>query len=126
MKKYEILLMLPIHTGAELQQADTSAFETALTKQGGKILHRTDMGRRFLGYIVKKTKEAQIVSFDFELSPDKINELRRALLLEEGILKFTLIVKPKIGFPAPEKPRVVHRTPPPHREPMRSTTHHGS
>ena len=128
MKKYEALVMFPVLPGAELQQADTSVFETALAKQGGKVVHKTDLGRRPLGYAIKKAKEAHVVCFDFELSPDKVNALNLALLLEENILKFTIIVKPVINLSRPKR-RVRRVRPKPTvatKEVPRTGVHHGS
>ena len=78
-------------------------------KHEGKVVSRTELGRRSLGYIVKKQKEGNVVSFVFELAPDKMDVLNRALQLCEEILKFTVIKWSK-PVPAPVR-RFLRRAP---------------
>jgi len=92
LKQYEALVIFPI-TVTGLDSKNT--FEELVKKIEGKILNRTEMGRRFLGYAVKKSKEGYIAAFDFELSPEKMDPLRRSLDLSEDILKYTIVVKEK-------------------------------
>ena len=92
MKKYDALIIFPPSvTGLD----GKNSFEELIKKNGGNILTRTEMGRRFLGYPVKKSKEGYVVAFDFELSTDKMGELRRSLDLSEDILKYTIVIKEK-------------------------------
>lgn len=92
MKKYDALVIFPpTVTGLD----GKNSFEELVKKNGGNIIHRTEMGKRFLGYPVKKSKEGYVVAFDFELLPDKMLELRRLLDLSEDILKYTIVIKEK-------------------------------
>ena len=106
MKKYEALIIFsPAITGLDTK----NSFEELIKKSGGNILNRLEMGKRFLGYPVKKSKEGYVVAFDFELSPDKMTEFRRSLDLTEDILKYTVVIKEiskaaaKLGAAAAEK-----------------------
>ncbi len=90
MKKYEALVIFsPSVTGLDTK----NAFEELAKKSGGNILNRVEMGKRFLGYPVKKSKEGYVVAFDFELMPDKVAELKRSLDLNEDVLKYTIVIK---------------------------------
>ncbi|MBI1977815.1 MAG: 30S ribosomal protein S6 [Candidatus Omnitrophica bacterium] len=96
MRSYEAVVIFPTQIPGEAIQEGKSAFEEVLRKQEGKVLSRTDLGKRFLGYTVKKQKEGHVICFHFELAPDKIEPLKRALQLSEGILYFTIVKKDKV------------------------------
>ncbi len=98
MKTYEALVIFPSQGIAELHLDGKNPFEEAIKKSDGKILNKTELGKRLLGYRVKKANEGYFVSFVFELSPTNLDAFRRLLQLAEGILKFTIIVKPKVDF----------------------------
>ena len=96
MKMYEALVIFPFQTGLELQQGVKNAFEEAVKKHEGKIVNRTEMGRRLLGYRIKKANEGYFVSYAFELTPDKAEALKKSIQLSEDILKCTIVCKPKV------------------------------
>ena len=98
METYEALVIFPSQAAAEPLSDGKNAFEEAVKKCEGKILNRTELGRRLIGYVVKKSREGYFAAFDFELSPAKVEPLTHALRLSEAILKFTLVKKPKIRF----------------------------
>ncbi len=84
--------------GEALQGGGKNGFEETLKKHEGKVISRSELGKRFLGYSVKKTREGYVVSFVFELPPAKMSEFKRSLQLAEDILKFTITIKPKISL----------------------------
>ena len=92
MRTYEALVIFsPAVTGLDSK----NTFEELVKKFEGKIVNRTEMGKRLIGYTVKKSKEGYFVAFDFELPQDKMDALKRALDLSEDVLKYTLIKKGK-------------------------------
>ena len=95
METYEALVIFPSQAAAEPLSDGKNAFEDLIKKYEGKILNRTELGRRLLGYVIKKTREGYFASFDFELAPDKIQPLSYALRLSEGVVKFTIVRKAK-------------------------------
>ncbi len=98
MKTYEALVIFPFQMGLEGHQDQKNVFEEIIKKHEGKVLNRNEIGRRPLGYPIKKSKEGYFVSFVFELSPDQVEAFKRSLQLAEEILKFTIVVKPKVDF----------------------------
>ena len=110
MKTYEALIIFPLQAGSDLFQEGKSPFEEALKKHEGKIVSRSELGKRLLGYSVKKANEGYLVCFTFELLPSQMESLRRALQIAEGILKFTIIHKPKskIELTRPSNPTQTH------------------
>ncbi len=98
MQIYEALVVFPSQAAAEPLSDGKNAFEEAVKKHEGKILNRSELGRRPLGYVIKKSREGYFAAFDFELSPEKVQTLAHALRLSEAVLKFTIVKKPKIRF----------------------------
>ena len=96
MRSYESLVVFPIGGTAEVARDGKNPFEETVKKHGGKILNRSELGRRLLGYRVKKATEGYFINFSFELEPSQMDALKRSLNLIEEILKFTIIVKPKL------------------------------
>lgn len=92
LKTYDCLVIFPpTVTGLDTK----NAFEELVKKCGGQILNRIEMGKRFLGYPVKKLKEGYLAAFDVQLDPAQMGELRRSLDLSEEILKYTIVIKEK-------------------------------
>ncbi|OGW87893.1 MAG: hypothetical protein A3C35_01535 [Omnitrophica bacterium RIFCSPHIGHO2_02_FULL_46_11] len=100
---YEALVIFPFQTGLDLQQGAGNAFEEAVKKHEGKIVNRTELGRRPLGYRVKKANEGYFVSYTFELTPDKTQALKKVIQLSEDILKCTIVRKTKVELGKPTK-----------------------
>ena len=98
METYEALIIFPSQAAAELLSDGKNAFEETVKKLEGKILNRSELGRRTFGYPIKKLREGYFAAFDFELLPAKVEPLTHALRLSEAILKFTIVKKPKIRF----------------------------
>ena len=116
METYEALVIFPSQAAAEPLSDGKNAFEEAVKKNEGKILNRTELGRRLIGYAIKKSREGYFAAFDFELSPAKVEPLTHALRLSEAILKFTLVKKPKVRFA--RRPKTVSKpTAPTHHRP---------
>lgn len=99
LRHYEALMITQPRPTREGVQGDQAAFEDAVRKQGGKILGHTDLGKRTLGYEVKKAKEGYVTTYDFELLPEKIESLKQMLERADDILKFMVTVKPKTVSP---------------------------
>ena len=79
-----------------------------MSRLGGRVVDRNDWGRRLLGYRLRKFSEGRILLWHFEMEPARIVELRKALQLDEKILK-AAIAKTEIPKPPKEsqkKPKV--------------------
>lgn len=96
MRTYEALFALPPDATVATVQKQESQLEDLVKKVGGRVTRKTDWGRRPLGYLVKKYKEAHFLLWDVEVPPQKTSELRRSLELEEGLLKYFIIRKENI------------------------------
>lgn len=95
LETYEALVIFPSQPAAEPLSEGKNAFEDLVKKYEGRILNRSELGRRPLGYMVKKSREGYFAAFDFELSPSQVQPLTHALRLADAILKFTIVRKLK-------------------------------
>ena len=114
MEKYEALIIFPSQAAAEPLSEGKNPFEEAIKKFEGKVINRSELGRRSIGYPIKKAREGYFAAFDFELTPDKVEPLTRALRLTETILRFTIVKKRKQRvrrIKTSSKPVTTHRTP---------------
>ena len=91
MNTYEALVIFPSQGVIDVLQEGKNPFEETVKKCEGKILNRTDLGKRPLGYKVKKANEGHFTSFTFELPPAKVDALKGLLNLIEDILKYTIV-----------------------------------
>ena len=108
MKHYEALIITAIDQAAPVAGATNAAaqkgsFEEILGKHDGKILGRNDLGKRQLGYAIKKSKEGFVTSFEFELPPENVEKLNRTLQLSDQVSKFMITVKTVVKPPKVKK-----------------------
>ncbi|MFZ5802268.1 MAG: 30S ribosomal protein S6 [Candidatus Omnitrophota bacterium] len=115
MKKYELLAIFPPESGPDTRREELQAVEDAVKKVHGTLLERQEMGRRVLGYEVKKSREGFPLLFQLNLDPSKVADLNKILSMEPKVSKFTLSAihpkslkkqetssKPSLKKPAPE------------------------
>ena len=112
MRKYEGLFVYPPEeTGTSLKEAE-KRLEEQVQHFGGKVLERRDWGRRLLGFPLRKHREGHLLIWNFEMNPLQLGEFRKALELDEKILKSTLVkvpeMKPRKEAPARKPKERVH------------------
>jgi ribosomal protein S6 len=97
MRKYECLFIFSPEEAPEAWKEEEKRLEETIRRFGGRTLDRRDWGRRSLGYSLQKTREGRILLWNFEMETHQIGEFRKALELDEKILKMTLVktVEPK-------------------------------
>lgn len=78
-------------------------FHALLTKEGkGTITNVAHWGKRSLAYPVKKRDSAYYVVAQFEAAGELLPEYERAVKLDEGVLRFLVVVSE--GLPAKPVP----------------------
>lgn len=103
MRLYEALFIFPSNLAPEAIEKNLAAIDSYVQKSEGKIVNKADTGKKPLGYTIKKSREGIFYLVDFQMNPAGINDLRRALQLHEGLLKFMITVKPVLSKAAAEK-----------------------
>jgi len=89
MKSYELTYIVADKSEQEISKV--SARVKKILKDG-KILRETFWGRRKLAYPIMNNEFGYYCGLVFEISPEKIKEIERRLLLEEEVIRH-LIVK---------------------------------
>ena len=99
-RKYEGLFIFPPEEGPDASKGEEKRLEEAISHLGGRVFERNDWGRRPLGYSLGKFREGRILHWNFEIETRQVAELKKALQLDDKILKST-IVKYEEPKPAP-------------------------
>lgn len=87
MKKYEgLFIVRPDLTEEETGKVSASIVEV-VTKNGGVIDHKEDMGLRTLAYDIKKQKKGRYFLIYFSAEPKVIVSMERSYKLNEAILR---------------------------------------
>jgi|GEM_PF-650130 len=107
MRVYENLLAFSPSVSPEDRKVHEKELEKIIDKHSGKILNKNELGQKYLGYEVKKHREAYLVVWDVQMDPSRAMEYRRALQLYPNIIKYMVTHKlPKKPAP-PRKPRKI-------------------
>lgn len=92
MNKYESIIIINPNCTEEAVKALESRF-TGLINESGKVESVEHMGKKKLAYEVQKNKEGIYMVFNFEATPDSIEELQRNYRITDDILKFMSVKK---------------------------------
>lgn len=87
MRKYELFCLLK--AGFDIENVDKviENIETTIKNLGGSVSETNKIGRKRLAYDVGGSRDSFCASFNFEMSPDKIKELKRLLKLNESVVR---------------------------------------
>ncbi|MBU9888869.1 MAG: 30S ribosomal protein S6 [Candidatus Omnitrophica bacterium] len=95
MKKYEGLFIFPPEVTGESHKDPAAEVTKWVEKFQGKVLQKTDLGKRRLGHYIGKYREGRTLVVEYEMDPSKTQEFRKELELQEGLLKYMVSVPPK-------------------------------
>lgn len=93
MRGYEGLFIFPPEAAPEARKDQLEKLKELIQKFGGSLSHTEEWGKRPLGYAIRKFREGHMVVHHFQLDSLKTNELRKALELQEDLIKYTLVTK---------------------------------
>ena len=92
LKKYESVFILDIRKVDDEGEALAKEFDTFIAENGGKVNAAKHMGRITFSYEVKKRKAGIYWNFDFELDPDKVDNIKEKYRLDERVLRIMTII----------------------------------
>lgn len=105
-RKYEITYLITPQLNEEGILGVVKKIKTYIENQDGKIQKEVGVKKQKLAYPIKKSRDAYISTLNFELSPEKLEELNKGLKLEEKLLRYLVIIQPPFKAPAVKrKPR---------------------
>ncbi len=100
MRKYEGLFIFPPEEAPDALKEEEKRLEETIRRFGGHTTERRDWGRRLLGYPLKKLREGRMLLWNFEMETRQMTEFRKAIELDQKILKSTIV---KTVIPRPVK-----------------------
>ena len=110
-RHYELILIYPPQFIAEKVNEVVKNLQEIAARFGGKVISHQDMGKRSIGFRIKKNTEGNYVYIDLDLEPAKVVEFKKALTLTEDILRYSIFLKPP---PRPASTYKKSATPPSH------------
>lgn len=92
MKKYEIMYIVKAGLEEEARVATIEKVNSAVTKNGGKILDVKEMGLRDLAYPIKDEIKGYYVVLTVEAEVETVNEFDRLTKLNNNVLRHLILV----------------------------------
>ena len=108
MKKYEGLFIFPPEITGESHKDPAAEVAKWIEKFQGKVIQKTDLGKKSLGHMIGKYKDGRMFVFEFEMDSSRTQEFRKELELQENLLKYMVSVPEKkpVLPPLPAAPAV--------------------
>ena len=116
-REYEALIMLKA-TGTDTEVAQSvTQLEEPIKKLGGLVDNSKVYGRRRLAYRIARQTEGYYYFIEFRIAPERIEELKRLLRLNEAIVRFLILTRSDHHQPAaqasvPAEAKAIERTAP--------------
>ena len=111
MKAYEAIFIFAPEVSSDVRTRQERQVEETIKKFNGSITQKTLLGKKPLGYTVRKFRDGFVCHVEFQLEPSRMIELRKAFELQEDLLKLMFTVKnlksarlqaqAKLGAPVP-------------------------
>jgi len=95
MRKYEGLFIFPPEITGESHKDPAAEVVKWIEKFQGKVIQKTDLGKKTLGHMIGKYKEGRTFVFEFEMDPSRAQDFRKELELQENLLKYMVSVPAK-------------------------------
>ena len=92
MKKYEIMYIVKAGLDEEARVATIEKVNSAVTKNGGKVLDVKEMGLRDLAYPIKDEIKGYYVVLTVEAEVETVNEFDRLTKLNNNVLRHLILV----------------------------------
>ena len=92
MKKYEGLFILKSNLSDEEYGKLSAAVIEVITKNGGKVDAKEELGTRDLAYPIKKEKKGRYLLLYFTGEPQSITAMERIYKINESILRAVIFI----------------------------------
>jgi ribosomal protein S6 len=100
MKKYEGLFIFSPEITGESHKDPAAEVTKWIEKFQGKVIQKTDLGKKPMGHMIGKYKDGRMFVFEYEMDPSRTQEFRKELELQENLLKYMVsIPKKKAALP---------------------------
>ena len=111
MKKYEGLFIFPPEITGESHKDPAAEVVKWIEKFQGKVLQKTDLGKKKLGHMIRKYNDGRTFVFEFEMDPSRAQDFRKELELQENLLRYmvSILAKKPALPPLPAAPAATHK-----------------
>lgn len=93
MREYETVLIAEPNSSEAAQTQLNEKVSALIQKLGGRVFFARNMGKRSLGYPIKKQTKGVYYCLDYAAQGDAVREVERLLKYEESVLRFMTVVK---------------------------------
>jgi ribosomal protein S6 len=95
MRKYEGLFIFAPELTGDGYKDPAAEIVKWIEKFQGKVIQKTDLGKKPLGHMIKKYKDGRMFLFEFEMDPSHTQDFRKELELQENLLKYMVSIPEK-------------------------------
>lgn len=95
MNRYETVFIINPNVDDAGVKALVEKFSN-LINNDGKVEKVEELGKRRLAYEIKKHREGNYVTIDFEANPELIKELERIYRITDEVIKFIVVRKDEV------------------------------
>jgi small subunit ribosomal protein S6 len=106
---YDLFVMLDPEAPEERRAAIVEQVKSQIDSGGASLKGDADWGMRRLSYEIDHRREAQYHLFQFEGTPEVLNQLHRALSIDDSVLRHRIIRLPKAPESTPSAPEEAPR-----------------
>jgi small subunit ribosomal protein S6 len=107
---YDLFVLLDPEAPEERRAAIVEQVKRQIDSGGASLKGDADWGMRRLSYEIDHRREAQYHLFQFEGTPEVLNQLHRALSIDDSVLRHRIIRLPAEPEATPTPPEETRRT----------------
>ena len=93
MREYETVFIVGPNVPESQHKQLVDKYKAIIEKNEGKLFFARDMGKRTLGFPIKKQTKGAYTCLDYAAKGGAVSEIERAMRLEEDVLRFLTVVK---------------------------------
>lgn len=95
MKDYELVFVLNPDFGSGEQKKLTVRLSKVIVDLQGKVEKKNEWGKKKLAYPISKKTEGSYFLWELKLLPESLVEIEKRIKLEEGVIRYLLVLKEK-------------------------------
>ena len=96
MKNYELTYLISSELSKEEVISLQEKIISFIQNEGGVLIENITPLKRVLAYPIKKQDQAYLAVLDFQLNPGKLAEFEKKIKAEDQILRYLILIKPKV------------------------------
>lgn len=111
MKLYELTYIYSPEISPESAETDAKSIESFIKEKEGIILSSTKLIPKTLSYPIKKNSSGFFTTLEFQVEPEKINELKEKLDNNEQVIRHMIVAKSPAKLQKERRTRFLSKEP---------------